>query len=90
MDFGLKDQIRRAAVSIMSNIAEGLERRSRAEFARCLLIAKGSIAEVKTQLYIALDSGYTSEEKMKKMYLMADETGKKVFWLYKYLKKEGG
>ncbi|MCA1795701.1 MAG: four helix bundle protein [Desulfotignum sp.] len=54
-DFGLKDQIRRAAVSIMSNIAEGYDRGGRAEFHQFLVIAKGSCAEVRSQLYVAYD-----------------------------------
>lgn len=57
-DFGLRDQIRRAAVSIMSNIAEGYERISPAEFHRFLLISRASCAEVRSQLYIAFDVGY--------------------------------
>lgn len=57
-DFGLKDQIRRAAVSIMSNISEGFERGSDKEFNQFLNYARGSSAEVKSQLYIASDLGY--------------------------------
>ncbi len=57
-DFGLAGQIQRAAVSIISNIAEGFERVSRSEFHHFLTIAKGSCAEVRSQLYIALDIGY--------------------------------
>jgi four helix bundle protein len=60
-DFGLRDQIRRAAVSVMSNIAEGFERGSDAEFGRFLLIAKGSCGEVRSQLYVASDQGYLDE-----------------------------
>ena len=52
-DYGLRDQMTRAAVSIASNIAEGAERGSVAEFVRFLHIAKGSVAELRTQLYIA-------------------------------------
>ena len=57
-DFGLRDQIRRAMVSVMSNIAEGYERGSQKEFLRFLGIAKGSTAEVRSQLYTAEDVGY--------------------------------
>ncbi len=61
-DFGMRDQIRRAAVSIMSNIAEGFERMGRAEFHQFLVIAKASCAEVRSQLYIAHDIGYLDRE----------------------------
>ena len=60
-NFGLRDQIRRAAVSEMSNIAEGFERNSRAEFARYLNIARGSAGEVRSQVYLAVDLGYLNE-----------------------------
>lgn len=62
-DFALKDQIRRASVSIMSNIAEGFERASRRDFHKFLVIAKGSCAEVHSQLYVALDAKYIEKEK---------------------------
>lgn len=61
-DFGLRDQIRRAAVSVMSNIAEGFDRASRSEFHQFLVIAKASCAEVRSQLYVALDAGYMNQE----------------------------
>jgi four helix bundle protein len=57
-DFGLKDQIRKASVSIMSNIAEGFERNGTREFIQFLATAKGSAGEVRAQLYVALDQGY--------------------------------
>ena len=61
-DYSLKDQIRRAAVSIPSNIAEGFERGGNKEFIRFLYIAKGSCGEVRTQLYIARDQDYITQE----------------------------
>ena len=72
-DFGLKDQIQRASVSIMSNIAEGFDRASNAEFHKYLVIAKGSCAEVKSQLYIANDIGYISMNRFKQLKDLADE-----------------
>lgn len=60
-DWGLADQIRRASVSIMSNIAEGFERGSNVEFVQFLYIAKGSCGEVRSQLTVALDQGYVTE-----------------------------
>jgi len=60
-DFGLKDQMTRAAVSIASNIAEGAERGSDAEFVRFLHISKGSAAELRTQVYIATRIGLLEE-----------------------------
>lgn len=61
-DFGLKDQMTRAAVSISSNIAEGAERDSKQEFVRFLHIAKGSAAELRTQVYIACQIGIISND----------------------------
>ena len=57
-DFGLRDQTQRAAVSIMSNIAEGFERSGNQEFAQFLYVAKGSCGEIRSQLYVAVDQGY--------------------------------
>jgi len=59
-DFGYRDQIRRAAVSVMNNIAEGFERKGDREFERFLFIAKGSCGEVRSMLYLSLDLGYIS------------------------------
>ncbi|MCG6536242.1 MAG: four helix bundle protein, partial [Syntrophales bacterium LBB04] len=61
-DYGLKDQMTRAAVSIASNVAEGAERNSAAEFIRFLHIAKGSAAELRTQIYIAQQADFISKE----------------------------
>ena len=69
-DYGLRDQIQRASVSIMANIAEGFERGSRSEFHRYLSIAKASCAEVRSLLYVALDCGYLSQAEFDQ--LMAD------------------
>jgi four helix bundle protein len=63
-DFGLRDQIRRAAVSVPSNIAEGDERNSNKDAVRFLYIAKGSLAELVTQLEIAHEIGYLSKEEL--------------------------
>ena len=61
-DFGLRDQMQRAAVSIMSNIAEGFERGGNQEFIQFLYVAKGSCGEVRSQLYVALDQEYVDQK----------------------------
>lgn len=60
-DFGLRDQIRRAAVSVMSNVAEGFGRHSRADMRHFLAIARGSAFELRSQLYLAHDLGYLTD-----------------------------
>jgi four helix bundle protein len=77
-DYGLSGQIQRAAVSIMSNIAEGFERGNPREFQQFLSIAKASCAEVRSQLYVALDAGYLNEVSFQKLMVLAKETGKVV------------
>ena len=72
-DYGLAGQIQRAAVSIMSNIAEGFERGGRAEFHHFLSTAKGSCAEVRSQLYVAYDAGYLTSEEFESLRAMAEE-----------------
>jgi four helix bundle protein len=74
-DFGLKDQIRRAAVSSMSNLAEGFERGRPGEFHQFLSIAKGSCAELRTQLYVALDAGYLASSEFDVLMNQAIEVG---------------
>lgn len=71
-DFGLKDQIRRAAVSIMSNIAEGFERGRPSEFHQFLSIAKGS-SELRSQLYVALDAEYVTDDQFRTLMFGASE-----------------
>jgi four helix bundle protein len=72
-DFGLRDQIRRSAVSIMANIAEGFGRRTNKDFASFLVIAHGSAAETQSHLYLALDLGYISDETFHHIYQQPDE-----------------
>ena len=86
-DFGLRDQIRRAAVSVMSNIAEGFERGGTAEFRQFLSIAKGSVGEVRSQLYVALDQGYMSSEIFNRLVALSTETGRMIGGLMNYLRK---
>ena len=78
-DYGLKDQIQRASVSICSNIAEGFERRGNKEFINFLWIAKGSAAEVCSQLYNARDLGYITDKGFKVMYDSAKQIGGMLF-----------
>ena len=77
-DYGLSGQIQRAAVSIMCNIAEGFERGNPREFQQFLPIAKASCAEVRSQVYVALDAGYLNEVSFQKLMVLAKETGKVV------------
>lgn len=75
-DLGLRDQIRKASVSVMSNIAEGFERSARAQFHQFLVIAKASCAEVRSQLYVALDARYLSEQEFQKVLHQASEVAR--------------
>ena len=86
-DYGMKDQIRRAVVSIMSNIAEGFGRRSNTEFANFLNYSHGSIAEVQSLLYVALDQLYISHEQFESAYNQCDEISRMVLSLGTYLRK---
>ena len=78
-DYGLKDQIQRAAISICSNIAEGFERRGNRGFVNFLWIAKGSAAEVCSQLHNARDIGYITDEQFKSLYDSAKQIGGMLF-----------
>jgi four helix bundle protein len=84
-DFGLRDQIRRAAASVMSNIAEGFERSGDKEFLRYLSIAKGSAGEVRSQLYVAFDNGFIDDSLCKKLIFLAEEISRMIFGLMSYL-----
>jgi four helix bundle protein len=75
-DFGLRDQIRRAAVSTMSNIAEGFERGKPSEFHQFLCIAKGSCAELRSQLYVAFDVCHLDQLRFEQLLALAVEVGK--------------
>jgi len=85
-DFGLREQIRKAAVSIMSNIAEGFDRGGDREFIQFLFIAKGSTAEVQAQLYVALDTGYLRQDQFQELYDLAGDTGRLIGGFIRYLK----
>ncbi len=80
-DYGLCRQIQRASVSVMSNIAEGFERYSNREFAHYLSIAKGSLAEVRSQLYVALDLHYINQEKFHELQALSIEVKKLIIGL---------
>jgi len=82
-DFALRDQIRRAAISVMSNIAEGFDRRSRPEFRQFLYIARASCAEVRCQLYIALDNHYIDNARFDTLADQASEVSRIIGGLIK-------
>ncbi len=75
-DFGLSSQIQRAAVSIMSNIAEGFERSNPSEFHHFLVVAKASCAEVRSQLYLALDIGYLNQVEFNELLIQTQEVSR--------------
>jgi four helix bundle protein len=84
--YGLTSQIRRATVSIMSNIAEGFDRRSDKELTNFLSIARASSSEVQNDLYIALDLNYISQDEFNQSYQKAKKIAKKINGLMTYLK----
>jgi four helix bundle protein len=75
-DFGLKNQIQRAAVSVMSNVAEGFERARPAEFHQFLSMAKASCAELRSQLYVAFDVGYLDKDQFETLMALALEVAR--------------
>jgi len=88
-DFGLTGQIQRAAVSIMSNIAEGFDSGSKAEFIRFLGYSRRSTSEVQCHLYVTLDQGYITREKFNMVYQQAEKTRKLVSAFIRYLRGTG-
>jgi len=86
-DFALCDQIRRASVSIMANIAEGFERGGTREFLQFIAIAKGSSGEVKSFLYLACDLNYITQEQFVTLAAELDEIGKMLGGLSNYLRQ---
>ena len=84
-DFGFRDQICRAVISIVSNVAEGFERRSNSQFTQFLHIANGSAGEVRAQLYIARDLGYISQKQFQDAYEDIVRIGKMLTSLTRHL-----
>ena len=89
-DFGLVDQIRRAATSAMTNVAEGFERGSNKDFVRFLFIARGSAGEVRSLLYVALDQGYITEEEFNTTQDLCIQTSRIIWGLVKSLRTKSG
>ena len=86
-DFGFLDQIRRAAISIMNNIAEGFERGSNKDFVRFLFIARGSAGEVRSLLYLGLDQGYLTNSEFSECRDLCIRSGQIIWALIKGLRK---
>ena len=85
-DFGLKDQMRRASVSIMANIAEGFDSQSNDEFIRFLIYSRRSCSEVQSHLYVALDQNYISLEGFNELYEKSRNTAKLINGFITYLR----
>jgi len=86
-DFGLKNQLCRAAVSSMSNIAEGFTRNSDKDFAHFLDIARASLSEVKSLLYVALDVEYIEKDSFQRLYVLAESAQSLIGGLISYLRQ---
>lgn len=86
-DFGFRDQIRRACVSVMANIAEGHERGGTKEFNQFLSMAKGSVGEVRSHLYVALDQGYGTQEIFDELAGLAMEISRMISGLMTYFRE---
>ena len=87
-DFGFRDQIRRSAVSILSNISEGFERKGEKQFSYFLGIAKGSAGELRSQLYIALDLNYITVAEFEKLSASVTSISKMLYRLMNYIKEK--
>jgi len=87
-DFGLRDQLQRAAVSIMSNIAEGFERDTDADFRRFLFVAKASAGEVRSLLYVALDQGYIDGDTHETLGLQSAKVSRQIAGFIRYLEQK--
>jgi len=87
-DFALRDQLRRASISISSNIAEGFGRKSNKEFVYFLNVAQASSYEVKSQLYLALDIGYLDQAEFDLLFSICEEISKTIYGLIKHLEKQ--
>jgi len=86
-DYGLKDQVCRASVSIMANISEGFDSGSRAEFIRFLSYAQRSCSELQSEIYVALDQEYITKDEFDEIYSLASKARSKIGAFIKYLKQ---
>jgi four helix bundle protein len=87
-DFGLRDQMRRAAVSVLSNIAEGFESRTQALFIEYLGRAKGSAGELRAQAYVALDEGYLDAAQFDQVFNLAEKASRQISRFMTYLETQ--
>jgi len=88
-NYGLRDQMQRAAVSIMSNVAEGFERGGNQEFIQFLYIAKGSCGEVRSQIYVALDEDYVDPKTAESLLAILKRLSSMIKHLIDHLKQSG-